>query len=173
LAVIVHGVTVSDTAWPASSRRLLELLLSMPGGRTTAEEAAGLLWPRHEIRAARNSFNVALHGLRRTLEPGLLSGARSRYVVREGQTYRLSLEHLTCDAEEFTRLARDLELPLDDDGARRLRAAVDLYTGDFLATSVDHFAVGRRGQLRGLLTASTGTLEQLSAGGGRDLASVG
>jgi LuxR family maltose regulon positive regulatory protein len=174
LTVVVHGVPLPDTAWLASSRRLLELLLSLPAGQTTAEEAAGLLWPRHEVRAARNSFNVALHGLRRALEPGLLSGARSRYVVREGQTYRLSLEHLDCDAEEFTRLARNAERPLDEDGARRLRAAVELYAGDFLATSVDHFAVERRAQLRALLTASAESLGEWSRGaGGQDLAFVG
>jgi DNA-binding SARP family transcriptional activator len=155
---MVHGVALADTAWPASSRRLLELLLSAPAYRTTADEAAGLLWPRHPARMARNSFNVALHGLRRALEPGLLSGVRSRYVVREGRTYRLGVELMTCDAEVFTQLAVDVEGPLDEAGARRLRAAVELYAGDFLATSGEHFAVERRAELRTVLIACAETL---------------
>jgi hypothetical protein len=173
LAVLVHSVALPDGAWPAASRRLLELLLSRPACRTTADEAGGMLWPRHDVRAARNSFNVALHGLRRALEPGLLSGGRSRYVVREGRTYRLCLEQLSCDAEEFTGLAQNVVRPLDEAGARRLRSAVELYAGDFLATSVDHFAVERRAQLRSLMAASAEALgEWRPASGGEDFASA-
>src|SRR2546430_6892767 len=97
LQVLVNGSPLADTDWPAAARRLLELLLSRPGCRTTAHEAAQTLWPHHPQRAARNSFNVALHGLRRALEPELMDGSRSRYVVREGRLYRLSMERLTCD----------------------------------------------------------------------------
>jgi len=174
LTVLVQGVALSDTDWPASSRRLLELLLSLPGCRTTADEAARLLWPRHPARMAHNSFNVALHGLRRALEPGLVSGARSRCVVREGQTYRLCRELMTWDAEEFTRLTRSVGPPLDEAGARRLRAAVELYTGDFLATSCDDFTLERRAQLRALLMAGVETLGQwTSDASSADLASAG
>ena len=171
LRVLVNGAQLADTAWPAAARRLLELLLSRPGRRTTAHDAAQALWPHHPPRAARNSFNVALHGLRRALEPELVDGARSRYVVRDGRLYRLRLEHLSCDAEDFARLARQAPPPLDEVGVRRLQAAVDLYTGDFLASCEESFAEERRGELRTLLLAS---LEQLSTwyeGAGRsDLA---
>jgi DNA-binding SARP family transcriptional activator len=159
LGVTLDGVPVADAAWPAAARRLLELLLSLPGGRTTAHEAAQTLWPSRPPRAARNSFNVALHGLRRALEPDLTDGASSRYVVREGRLYRLSLERLTCDAEDFSRLARQGPQPLDESGARRLAGAVDLHAGDFLAGCDEAFAERRRAQLRAQLLAS---LEELA-----------
>jgi DNA-binding SARP family transcriptional activator len=153
LGVTVDGVPVADATWPAAARRLLELLLSLPGGRTTAHEAAQTLWPTRPPRAARNSFNVALHGLRRALEPELTDGARSRYILREGRLYRLCLERLTCDAEDFSRLARQGPSPLDESGARRMAGAIDLHAGDFLAGCDEAFAERRRAQLRVQLLA--------------------
>jgi DNA-binding SARP family transcriptional activator len=171
LSVSADNVPVADGAWPAAARRLLELLLSVPGGRTTASEAAHMLWPGHPPRAARNSFNVALHGLRRALEPDLTDGARSRYVVREGRLYRLCLERLTCDAEDFARLARQGSGPLDESGVRRLAGAVDLHAGDFLAGSEEPFVEERRAQLRSVLLSALEELGRWYAGSGRrDLA---
>lgn len=171
LGVTRDGVPVADAAWPSAARRLLELLLSLPGGRTTAHEAAQTLWPSRPARAARNSFNVALHGLRRALEPELTDGARSCYVVREGRLYRLCLERLTCDAEDFTRLARHGSSPLDESGARRLAGAIDLHAGDFLAGCDEAFAEPRRSQLRSQLLAGLEELGRWYARTGRrDLA---
>jgi len=162
---------VTDASWPAAARRLLELLLSLPGCRTTAHDAGQMLWPSHPPRAARNSFNVALHGLRRALEPDLTDGSRSRYVVREGRLYRLCVERMTCDVEDFTRLARQTSAPVDESVARRLAGAVELHTGDFLAGCDEPFAERRRAQVRSLLLA---TLEDLArwytSSGRRDLA---
>jgi DNA-binding SARP family transcriptional activator len=171
LAVTVDGIPLADAAWPAAARRLLELLLSVPAGRTTAHEAAQALWPSHPTRAARNSFNVALHGLRRALEPRLTDGSRSRYVVREGRLYRLCMERLTCDAEDFARLARQTSSPLDESGARRLAGAVDLHAGDFLDGCEEAFVEKRRAQLRSVLLGSLEDLGRWYAGSGRrDLA---
>jgi DNA-binding SARP family transcriptional activator len=171
LRVLVNGAPLADAAWPAAARRLLELLLSRSGYRTTAHEAAQALWPHHPARAARNSFNVALHGLRRALEPELVDGARSRYVVREGRLYRLSLERLSCDAEDFGRLVRQAPSPLDEAGARRLQAAIDLHTGDFLASCEEAFVEERRAELRAALLAGLEELGQWYADAGRtDLA---
>lgn len=115
LEVEVGGSVVPDSFWPSASRRVLELLLSMPGYQVSARQAGALLWPRHLPSSALNSFNVALHGLRRLLEPELSSGAASRFVIREGRTYRLCVEELSCDVEDFSRLIRQLGRQLDDE----------------------------------------------------------
>jgi DNA-binding SARP family transcriptional activator len=148
LTVAVDEVPVDDAAWPTAARRLLELLLCLPGYQTTAQQAARLLWPRHLLRSAVNSFNVALHGLRRVLEPQLTAGAESRYVVRQGRTYRLCLERMTCDAEDFSRLVRQVPAPLGEAGAHQLESAVELYRGDFLAASSEEFVLDKRARLR-------------------------
>jgi DNA-binding SARP family transcriptional activator len=148
LQVTVDSVPVPEAAWPTAARRLLELLLCLPGYQATAQQAARLLWPRHLPRSALNSFNVALHGLRRVLEPELTAGADSRYVIRQGRVYRLRLEQLSCDVEDFTRLVRQVSRPLGDEAAERLEAAVALYRADFLASSAEEFAQEKRTRLR-------------------------
>ena len=138
LRVGVDGVPVEDSAWPVSARRLLELLLCLPGHRTTAAQAAALLWPGHLSRSALNSFNVALHRLRRVLEPGLGARTASRGVIREGRAYRLPTESIRCDLDCFERLLRE--------GA--LEQALDLYRGDFLQGSAEPFVEPVRARIR-------------------------
>jgi DNA-binding SARP family transcriptional activator len=158
LSVAIDGETVPEASWPSAARRLLELLLCLPGYQATAQQAAKLLWPRHLARSGLNSFNVALHGLRRVLEPDLATGADSRFVIRQGRVYRLRLEQVTCDVDEFTKLVRFAARPLGDEAAERLESAVALYRGDFLASSSDEFTQEKRTRLRRVMLD---TLERL------------
>jgi DNA-binding SARP family transcriptional activator len=148
LVIMVGAVSLDKSVLPTSVRRLLELLLCLPGYQTTAHQAARLLWPHHLERSALNSFNVALHGLRRVLEPGLTARSESRYVLRNGRTYRLCVERIACDVESFCQLVCQVQQPLAESATQQLEAAVDLYRGDFLATSAEDFAQERRVQLR-------------------------
>src|SRR5262249_13895846 len=167
LSVAIDGATVPEAAWPAAARRLLELLLCLPGYQATAQQAARLLWPRHLPRSGLNSFNVALHGLRRLLEPDLATGADSRFVVRQGRVYRLRLEQMTCDVDEFTKLVRYASRPLGDDAARHLETAVSLYRADFLAASSDEFTQEKRSRLRRVMLDTLERLGEWHAEAGR------
>jgi len=167
LSVAIGGVPVPEATWPTAARRLLELLLCLPGYQATAQQAARLLWPRHLPRSALNSFNVALHGLRRVLEPDLTAGADSRYVIRQGRVYRLRLEQMTCDVDEFTRLVRHVSRPLGDDAAERLESAVALYRGDFLAASGEEFTQEKRTRLRRVMLDTLERLGEWHGEGGR------
>jgi DNA-binding SARP family transcriptional activator len=167
LAVAVDGVPVPEAGWPTAARRLLELLLCLPGYQATAQQAARLLWPRHLPRSALNSFNVALHGLRRVLEPDLTAGADSRYVIRQGRVYRLRLEQITCDVEDFSKLVRAASRPLGDEAADRLEAAAALYRGDFLASSAEEFTQEKRTRLRRVMLDTLERLGEWHAESGR------
>jgi len=167
LTVAIDGVSVAEAAWPTAARRLLELLLCLPGYQATAQQAARLLWPRHLPRSALNSFNVALHGLRRMLEPDLTAGADSRYVIRQGRVYRLRLEQMTCDVDDFTKLVRHASRPLGDDAAERMETAVALYRGDFLAASGEEFTQEKRTRLRRVMLDTLERLGEWHAEGGR------
>jgi len=158
LTVAIDGAPVPDAAWPTAARRLLELMLCLPGYQATAQQAARLLWPRHLPRSALNSFNVALHGLRRVLEPDLTAGADSRYVIRQGRVYRLRLEQISCDVEDFTKLVRHASRPLGEEAAQRLETAAGLYRGDFLVSSTEEFTQEKRTRLRRVMLD---TLERL------------
>jgi DNA-binding SARP family transcriptional activator len=167
LSVSIGDLVVPEASWPAAARRLLELLLCLPGYQATAQQAARLLWPRHLPRSALNSFNVALHGLRRMLEPDLTAGADSRYVIRQGRVYRLHLEQMTCDVDEFTKLVRHAARPLGDEAAERLETAVALYRGDFLAASGEEFTQEKRTRLRRVMLDTLERLGEWHAEAGR------
>ncbi|HSR22771.1 MAG TPA: BTAD domain-containing putative transcriptional regulator, partial [Candidatus Eisenbacteria bacterium] len=167
LSVEVDGAPIAASAWSTASRRLLELLLSVPGYQVTAQQAARLLWPAHLSRSALNSFNVALHGLRRMLEPGHTSGAESRYVVRLGQVYRLRLDEVACDVEDFSRLARRVIRPLPGEAAHHLEGAIALYRDDFLAPSAEAFVLDRRARLRSVMLDTLERLGEWHAATGR------
>ena len=173
LEVEVGGSVLPDSFWPSASRRVLELLLSMPGYQVSARQAGPLLWPRHLPSSALNSFNVALHGLRRLLEPELSSGAASRFVIREGRTYRLCVEELTCDVEDFSRLIRQPGRQLDDESGRKLEMAAVLYRGDFLSSSTDRFAGDRRRHLRRMILEALERLGEWHAKGSRHAQALG
>jgi DNA-binding SARP family transcriptional activator len=167
LSVSIGDLVVPEASWPAAARRLLELLLCLPGYQATAQQAARLLWPRHLPRSALNSFNVALHGLRRMLEPDLTAGADSRFVIRQGRVYRLHLEQMTCDVDEFTKLVRHAARPLGDEAAERLETAVALYRGDFLAASGEEFTQEKRTRLRRVMLDTLERLGEWHAEAGR------
>jgi DNA-binding SARP family transcriptional activator len=169
LSVTVDEQPVDPTAWPAAARRLFELLLSTPGYQMPAQRAAQLLWPRHLARSALNSLNVALHGLRRALEPELRTGSSSRFVVREGRTGRLRIEAMECDLEDMESL---LEFPrahasvADEESAGRLGRALALYGGDFLAGSAEEFVTERRLRLRRMVAEALERLGEWRAASG-------
>jgi DNA-binding SARP family transcriptional activator len=164
LAVSMDGAAVDQTTWPTGARRLLELLLSLPGHQVSATQAARTLWPRHLTGSAVNSFNVALHGLRRVLEPDLAVAAESSFVVHEGHSYRLLVDGIDCDVDELVRLLAEVSEPLDEPGASRLAAATALYSGSFLAESTDQFVVDRRARLERLVLEALERLGDWNSG---------
>jgi len=68
--------------------------------------------------------------------------------------YRLRVEEVDCDALEFARLAQLAPAPLDAGGAAFLETAVELYLGDFLASSTEEFAQEKRSRLRSIMLES-------------------
>lgn len=172
LTVSIDGTGIGEAAWPAAARRLLELLLCVPGYRVTATQAARLLWPRHLHRSAINSFNVALYGLRRVLQPGLTAGAESAFVARMGHEYLLRVERMAFDVEEFSHLTSEPAKDLDDAGAGRLEAALRLYRGDFLPSSNEDFVRERRARLRQAMFDTVGRLAAWHASKARPRAAL-
>lgn len=167
LTVSMDGAAVDQTTWPTGARRLLELLLSQPAYQVSATQAGRSLWPRHLAGSAVNSFNVALHGLRRVLEPDLTVAAESRFVVHEGRSYRLLVDAMECDVDEFGRLLGQVSEPLDEASAGHLAAATALYRGEFLAESNEHFVADRRARLERLALEALQRLGDWSSEVGR------
>lgn len=98
------------------------------------EKLMNLLWPHSSARSARNNLNVAMHGLRRSLE----AGGPGPYVVFKDGCYGLaSCLSIWLDVEEV-RSAWDeghaLRQRCDEDAAeRRFGQVVSMYRGELFA----------------------------------------
>jgi DNA-binding SARP family transcriptional activator len=133
LKVRLDDVPVDD--WPSGrGRSLFKYLLTHRDPWPRREVLMDTFWPDAPPAAARNSLNVAVHGLRRAFR----ASATGPVVVLEGGAYRLDPEiRLWLDVDEFELQAaagRRLDAAGDLAGAvAAYERAVALYQGDLLA----------------------------------------
>jgi DNA-binding SARP family transcriptional activator len=115
-------------------KSILKFLAASPDHRADREVLMELLWPDAEPHSARNSLNVAVHGLRQTLS----EIDDFPVVLFRDDGYLLNPQLETwVDLESFAdhlRTAQDLEERGEIDAAiRAYRRAESLYRGEFLA----------------------------------------
>jgi DNA-binding SARP family transcriptional activator len=133
LRVRLNGVVVDD--WPSGrGRSLLKYLVTHREPWPQRELLMEVFWPDSPPAAARNSLNVAIHGLRRSLR---VATDRPVVVLQDG-AYRLAADlQLWVDVDDFERHLEDgrrLEGAGEHAGATAAyQAAASLYQGDFLA----------------------------------------
>ena len=126
------GVVIPDAAWKyARPRELFMYLLAHPDGRT--REQIGLaFWPEASAAQVKNNFHVMLHHLRRALgRADLVMFENERYRVNWSLGVEFDVTRFERDATAARRLLRTN--PTAIDAAERLRSALELYRGDFLA----------------------------------------
>lgn len=85
---------------------LLKWFLLNPGKPSSMEQLIDLGWPDTPSEKAAGSFHVAMHCLRRMLEPDLRPGGESSYVIRSGSNfYRFEAgDSWWTDADKVERL---------------------------------------------------------------------
>jgi DNA-binding SARP family transcriptional activator len=133
LKVRLDDAPVDD--WPSGrGRSLFKYLLTHRDPWPRREVLMDVFWPDALPAAARNSLNVAVHGLRRAFR----ATAAGPVVVLEGGVYRLDQRlRLWLDVDEFELHAatgRRLEAAGDlADAVAAYERAAALYQGDFLA----------------------------------------
>lgn len=95
LRVRRRGRLIPEQAW--TRRRALDLLallaLAGPRGRNRDEIIADC-WPEAAPESGVAQFHTHLRALRAALEPESLHGDASRYVINDGQQYRLVFDHV-------------------------------------------------------------------------------
>jgi DNA-binding SARP family transcriptional activator/GAF domain-containing protein len=119
------------------SLTLLKILLTRYGKPVHREELMEILWPDGDPQATRVLLNVAVHYLRRALEPDLPAGSPSHFVRTCGECYafdttaphRLDSQQFLAAAGLGDRLEREGRLAEALDACRD---AISLYAGDFL-----------------------------------------
>jgi DNA-binding SARP family transcriptional activator len=131
--VRLDEVAVED--WPSGrGRSLFKYLVTHRDPWPRREQLMEAFWPEAAPAAARNSLNVAVHGLRRAFR----ARAEVPVVVLEDGAYRLGPQlRLWLDVDEFERhlaAGRRLDAAGDPVGAAaEYERALALYQGDLLA----------------------------------------
>lgn len=145
----VDGAEVEAHRWARRKSRLLVKLLALqPHHRLHREQVLELLWPRQATEAAANNLHKTIHAARRALEPELLAGAASRFLVtRDRQIILSAPSELWIDVEAFElRAARALRRDADRAACEE---ALALYGGELLAEDpYEEWAARRREHLR-------------------------
>jgi DNA-binding SARP family transcriptional activator len=115
--------------------QLLKYLIAERRRAVTVDEIGESIWPEADY-AAGASVRYYVHALRRKLEPARGPRQPSAFIASNCGTYRLALEHVALDADEFeARLGAAMTAAeLDAQGAAsELEQSLALYRGDFLA----------------------------------------
>ncbi len=128
--------------WPGGhSRAVFAFLLAQRGKPAPRDLLMETFWPDSGLEPARNSLNVAIYGLRKTLRQAL----RQPVILFHDTAYQINPDlELWIDVEEFeqrVRAARQYESAGSGPQAaeattravREYEMAVSLYQGDFLA----------------------------------------
>jgi DNA-binding SARP family transcriptional activator len=149
-------------SWPSGRGRAVFKYLLAHRDRTLPRDVLmDAFWPDAGPEAARNSLNVALHGLRQALR----TAADVPVVIFQDGAYRLHPElNLWLDSDEFERrvaAGRRFETAGQlGAAAAEYEAATGLYQGDFMADDpYDEWPVMTRERLR---IAYLDTLDRLS-----------
>lgn len=127
LRVVRDGETLGVERWSSAKARELLLFLACHPEGCTREQVGVALWPEASSAQLRNVFHVTLHRLRKALD-------RSGWIVVEGERYRIAAP-IELDADTFAREVTTArrELARGEALLERMRAALALYHGDFLA----------------------------------------
>jgi DNA-binding SARP family transcriptional activator len=139
-------------AWASGrGRAVFEYLVIHRHNRVQRDRLMTTFWPGASPEAARNSLNVAIHGLRRTLR----TVARDRPIVihQDGAYFIDPAWDVWVDAEVFEdRLKSAHQHLIREEPARaktEFEAAIELYRGEFLADDpYEEWALVTREQLR-------------------------
>jgi len=157
------------------ARQLFQLLLTERGRWLQRDELVDRLWPSLGPDAALRDFKVALNALNRAIEPGHHPDDPFAFVAREGTAYRVRPEaDLWVDAIAFEAVCEaGLHGPLTgsstEETLSHLRAALRLYTGDYLPEALyDDWSAEARERLLSLYLRAADRLASTLIDRGQD-----
>ena len=129
--VIRDGIPIPSTAWQSKKARELLKILIARRRPTPRDQLMELLWPRVGPAVAGNRLSVLLSTVRDVLQPHPVGAPP---VDTADGAVSLNRAQVRVDVEDFlTQATVALEAdPREPDTTARLKAAVAVYTGDFL-----------------------------------------
>ena len=125
--VLRGNLAIAASVWQQrrKTRILFLYLLAHRPRQVPRDELLEALWPDLAPNSASLALNTTFSDLRKLLEPFLGKGMPSRYLAHEGECYWvIPSSDIWYDVQAFEKAAQA--------GASTLRAAQELYRGDFL-----------------------------------------
>jgi len=136
--VLVDGISIPEERWPRhKTKELLKVLLTDPGRPFTFDQLVDALLPEANVETAIHNIQARVSELRRVLEPELVKGRNSQFIVNAGEGYafapkcgyRLDVEEFDSGLDAAHKLAADGQWP---EAIERFEDALTAYRGDFL-----------------------------------------
>ncbi len=146
-AVWREGTALPSSAWAGQrAGTLFKWLLAAPGHRLSRDRASELLWPDVAPNAGAANLRVLIHRLRRAL--GEASQAPASAIAFDGETLALLPGDRAADWLDAAAFERGAERALAGHDRAACRAALAIYTGDYLPEDpYDEWALARRDTL--------------------------
>lgn len=136
---VAFGDRSVETWASGRGRAIFEYLVVHRHARVRRDRLMAVFWPESSADAARNSLNVAIHGLRQTLRT--VAGDRPIVICQERSYFIERDLDLWVDVEAFEERLKSAEQHLQTDEAAQAQTdfemAVSLYQGDFLVDDQD------------------------------------
>ena len=154
-----------DGSWlDQRTGHLLKYLLTERNRFVHADEIGESLWPNADFAIA-GSVRYYIHALRRKIEPRRGNREPSSFIVSRSGSYRLNLELIKVDADEFEALVSTGLGAAESDpqaAASSLEQGLALYGGDFLADApYEEWAMAERHRLHDLACTALRKLSKL------------
>lgn len=136
--VQVGGRPIEKRQWGRKQvRHLFMAILALGPDGVPRDQLMDAFWPDANPDKAEKSLRVALHRLRRALEPDLDQTAGSSYLLAEDNLVRLNPDKCQLDFQEFRRVLKEAGEKEAQGGVREalelLEQAIQMYSSDFLA----------------------------------------
>jgi DNA-binding SARP family transcriptional activator len=145
--------------------QLLKYLLVERHRAVTVDEIGESIWGAGADYAVGGSVRYYIHALRRRLEPQRGSREQSAFILARAGCYRLELDHVEVDADEFeTRVRRGLSAVATDPSSagEELELGLALYRGDLLSDlPYAEWAMSERHRLHDLACAGLRSLADI------------
>ena len=136
---VTFGDRCVETWASGRGRAVFEYLVIHRHSRVRRDRLMAVFWPESSADAARNSLNVAIHGLRQTLRAA--AGDRPIVICKERSYFIEPDLVIWVDVEAFEERLKSAEQHLNNHEAAQAQTdfemAVSLYQGDFLADDPD------------------------------------
>lgn len=147
-----HQVDVS--AWKRRKAKSLLAYLALKNGKAVhRDELIQRLWPRSDWQTAVSQLSVAVHDLRRILEPEREEVSQSRYLTCKDGRYQIVLgQGGAIDAELFEKALEEVP-PKEsvDQAISRIEGALRIYRGDLVQDlPLEEWCLAERERLRHL-----------------------